>query len=587
MVHSKLLCEGGNKMKYILGIQTGHDAAAAIIVDGKIVADVAEERLTRVKNDSSFPLMAIDYCLQYAGISSEDLDAIALPNGYLHPSVRTFFKIPGKQLPKETRSIKSRLKQAALQYILNEKRTQTTLPIYQKPMVISPDCRIILVDHHMAHAASAYYTSGLNDERVLVVTMDGIGDMTSVAVWKGEKNKLTRQNSWGDDASLGWFYSNCTEALGWRHGSDEWKTMGLSPYGKVRPGVLDGYHPVYKNGDLITPHAYGKGGHWLDHSAYHFHFDDACGLEKIAERVGREDFCAEAQRVFLEQAGEVILPWLDKLGTRHLCAAGGSFLNVKMNQDIWYSGKLDTQWIYPNPGDAGLAVGAALNCYYGDMPNKRHELLDNAYLGPEFENDEIKQILDSRGIAYEYFENPSLEAAKCLADNSIIGWFQGRMESGPRALGNRSILMSTLREENKDLINRCVKYREAFRPFCPSMLYEKRDDYLVNSRDERFMVSAFVVHENKRNKIPAVVHVDGTARPQMVKQASNPRYYDLIKAFGDITGEYVILNTSFNVKGEPVVCAPREALRCFYDTGIGVLFIGNYKITKQRNPHFI
>lgn len=147
--------------------------------------------------------------------------------------------------------------------------------------------------------------------------------------------------------------------------------------------------------------------------------------------------------------------------------------------------------------------------------------------------------------------------------------------------------MSPLREENKDLINRCVKYREAFRPFCPSMLYEKRDDYLVNSRDERFMVSAFVVHENKRNKIPAVVHVDGTARPQMVKQASNPRYYDLIKAFGDITGEYVILNTSFNVKGEPVVCAPREALRCFYDTGIGVLFIGNYKITKQRTPQFI
>lgn len=571
-------------MKYILGIQTGHDAAAALIVDGKIVADAAEERFTRVKNDSSFPLNAVSFCLEYAGINSEDLNAVAFPSGYLHSSMRVFFDIPKNQLPKENRAIKSKLKQTVLQYILNSKRTETTLPAYQKPITLSKECKIILVDHHKAHAGSAYYTSGLNDERVLVVTMDGIGDTTSVSIWKGEANRLERLKSWGGEASLGWFYSNCTEALGWRHGSDEWKTMGLAPYGKPHPGALDGFHPVFKAGELVKPHRYVNGGSWLDHSAYHYHFDDAYDLEPIVKKLGREDFSAEAQRVFQEQVNEIILPWLKRVNTRHLCASGGAFLNVKANQEIWYSGKLDTQWIYPNPGDSGLAAGAALCAYYGHHPKQKHQLLDDAYFGPEYSNEEIRQILDHRGLQYEYVSNPSLAAAKCLSENKIIGWFQGRMESGPRALGNRSILMSPLRSENKDIINRCVKYREAFRPFCPSMLYEKSAEYLVNSRDERFMVTSFSVRKEKLDKIPAVVHVDGTARPQMVKQTSNPRYYDLIKAFGDITGEYVVLNTSFNVKGEPIVCSPREAIRCFFDTGLDTLFLGNYKIDKPRAP---
>lgn len=567
-------------MKHILGIQTGHDAAAALIVDGKIVADAAEERFTRVKNDCSFPLNAIAFCLNYAGIKSEELDAIALPHAYLPPSVRLFFDIPRNGLP----TIKSRLKQTILQYAPISKKTDTVLPLYQRPLKLSPKCKIVLVGHHKAHAGSAYYTSGLYDERALVVTMDGIGDSSSITIWKGQVNKLEHLKSWGGEASLGWFYSNCTEALGWRHGSDEWKTMGLAPYGKTHPGALDGFHPVFKSGGLVKPHKYVNGGAWLDHSAYHYHFDDAYALEKIAKRLGREDFAAEAQRVFQTQVNEIILPWLKKLDTRHLCAAGGAFLNVKANQEIWYSGELDTQWIYPNPGDAGLAAGAALCVYFENHPKHKHQLLSDVYFGPEFSNSEIKRTLDERGLEYEYTDNPSLTAAEYLADNKIIGWFQGRMESGPRALGSRSILMSPLKEENKDIINRCVKYREAFRPFCPSMLYEKSTDYLYNSRDERFMVTSFTVREEKRNKIPAVVHVDGTARPQMVRKESNPRYYELIKAFGDKTGEYVILNTSFNVKGEPIVCNPREAIRCFFDTGLDVLILGNYKIVKPRSP---
>jgi carbamoyltransferase len=414
--------------------------------------------------------------------------------------------------------------------------------------------------------------------------MDGSGDQVSVAIWKAENNRLERLRSWSGEASLGWFYSNCTEALGWRHGSDEWKTMGLAPYGTPKPGALDGFYPQFRDGELVKPHEFVNGGAWYDHSAYHFHFDDAYDLEPIARKLGPEDFFAEAQRVFTVQVMELIMPWLERLNTRHMCAAGGSFLNVKSNQEIWYTGKLDTQWIYPDPGDAGLAAGAALCAFFEDDPNQRHSLIDDIYFGPEYSNEEIKQVLDDRGLAYEYLENPSKEAARILADDKIIGWFQGRMESGPRALGNRSILMSPLKESNKDIINRCVKYREAFRPFCPSMLYEKAGDYLIKSRDERFMVTSFTVQEDKRDKIPAVVHVDHTARPQMVKQSINPRYYELIKEFGDITGEYVVLNTSFNVKGEPIVCHPREAIRCFFDTGLDILILGNYRVTKPRAP---
>jgi carbamoyltransferase len=558
----------------------GHDSAAALVVDGKLVADAAEERFTRVKNDCSFPLNAIDFCLAYAGIKSSELDAIALPSRYLHPEVPVFIDIPKDALPKENRTLKSKIKQAVLSYSSLNAHERTTLPTYQEPITVAPECKFILVDHHKAHAGSAYYTSGLNGDRVLVVTMDGVGDHTAVGIWQGEGNRLKQVRSWGGEASLGWFYSNCTEALGWRHGSDEWKTMGLAPYGKPRPGALDGFCPVFQAGELVRPHDYTGGGRWLDHSAYHFHFSDAFALQALAKELGREDLAAEAQRVFEVQTNEIILPWLERLSTRHLCAAGGAFLNVKANQNIWYTGQLETQWIYPNPGDAGLAAGAALCVYYENAPGEKHDRLPDAYLGPEFANAEIRRILDERRLEYAYEDDPSRSAAEYLADNRIVGWFQGRMESGPRALGNRSILMSPLKAEHKDVINRCVKYREAFRPFCPSILYEKASDYLVQSRDERFMITSFLVPPEQRTRIPAVVHVDGTARPQLVWRETNPRYYDLIKAFGDLTGEYAVLNTSFNVKGEPIICHPREAIRCFFDTGLDVLFMGNFKLVK-------
>jgi carbamoyltransferase len=276
----------------------------------------------------------------------------------------------------------------------------------------------------------------------------------------------------------------------------------------------------------------------------------------------------------------VIVPWLEKTKTRRLCCAGGCFLNVKFNQVLWYRKILVTQWIYPNPGDAGLAAGAALQAYFSSYPSTPQRRLNDVYLGPAFNDSQIEQLLNQRGLRFRRVENIAHETAKYLEKNLVVGWFQGRMESGPRALGNRSILMSPLKAENKDIINSKVKFREQFRPFCPSMLYEKADDYLIDAREECFMVTSFDVRPEKKEKIPAVVHVDGTARPQMVKKDVNPLYYELITEFGKLTGEYVILNTSFNVKGEPIVCTPIEAIRCFYSTGLDVLVFNNYIVKK-------
>jgi carbamoyltransferase len=570
-------------MRRILGIRYGHDAAAALVVDGEIVADIAEERLTRAKHDHSFPRRAIRYCLDEAGLQSTDLDGLAVASTVTPAAYPDYFDLPAVEAePARPQGVVARLREHVRGYMAppSVQRTVSEMPLYLPPMPLAPSCRIVNVAHHLAHAASAYFTSGFFDEKVLIATIDGRGDGLSVALWRGHRNRIEQLRAWDGSASVAWFYSAATEALGWRHGSGEWKMMGLAPYGEPKPGALAGFHPVFRDGELVRPHDFGRAGRFLDHGANHYHLDDAAPLQKIVEDLGRENFAAETQRVFEQQLAQVIYPWLERENTRLLCCAGGAFLNVKMNQKIWYSGNVDEQWIYPNPGDSGLALGAALNVYYAAHPDQRSERLRAVYFGPQFTDDEIQELLDERKIAYERPADLIGEIAAHLADNRIVGWFQGRMEAGPRALGNRSILMSPLRAEHKDVINACVKYREAFRPFCPSLLAEKAGDYFVNSREEPYMITSFEVKPEKRERIPAVVHVDHTARPQTVRREDNPRYYDLIQKFGELTGEPILLNTSFNIRGEPIVCHPREAIRCFFDTGLEVLALGGFLLKK-------
>ena len=457
-------------------------------------------------------------------------------------------------------------------------------PIYIKNFPLKKSVPIIHVEHHLAHAASAYYTGGATNGNALICTMDGAGDNQSICLWRWINGKIEVIEKFSSShGSIGWFYSAVTEALGWWHGDGEGKTMGLAPYGEPEKvnGVLDKFYPKFENGNLVEPKDFRPINYWNESGAYQWHMKIAYEIKKLIEKFGAENIAAKAQSVLEQQVKNIIFPWLENEKTKNLYCAGGVFLNVKLNQRIWESGKVIRQHIYPNAGDSGLAVGAALYVFHKlNNFSGTDFLIDSLNYGPEYSNEEIKQVLDDRNLKYEYYDNIEEKAAKLLSQNKIIGWFQGRMESGPRALGNRSILMSANNAENKDILNAKVKYREAFRPFCPSLLKEKKDFYLKNNRSEPFMITSFTITENKENKVPAVVHVDKTLRPQTVDKNVNNRYWNLINEFGEITGEYLLLNTSFNIAGEPIVNHPREAIRCFYDSGIDCLILGNYIIQK-------
>lgn len=560
----------------VLGIHIGHDSGASLVMNGKIIADVAEERFVRVKHYCGMPVKSIEFCLKKGNIQIADIDAIAIPTAGSVPELNHLLCLPREREERKTR--KTRMIEYARRIT---KRMLAKPPLYLKNFPLSSKTEIVHVEHHLAHAASAYYTGG-SSGKALICTIDGAGDGFSVCLWKGEGNKIKPLKKWETDGSIGWFYSNVTEALGWWHGDGEGKTMGLAPYGDYHAvkGKLDGFYPKYENGNLVEAHDFGVPYFWNEHGAYQFHFEDAYKIKKLIDRYGREPIAAEAQRVLEEQIGNIALPWMEKEQIFDLFCAGGVFLNVKLNQRLWYSGKIRKHHIFPNPGDSGLSLGAALFVYFQNHPEETPGLLEHLYWGPDYGNEGIRELLDMRKLSYEYLENPSATAARLLASGKILAWFQGRMESGPRALGNRSILMSPLKAENKDIINAKVKFREPFRPFCPSLLAEDREIYLKKAREEPFMITSFEVQDEKRERIPAVVHVDQTLRPQTVCKEVNLRYWELIKAFGDLTGETVVLNTSLNIRGEPIICQPSEAIRCFFDSGIDALILGNYLINK-------
>ena len=567
-----------NSMK-ILGVHSGHDSSAALIVGGKIVADVAEERFSRIKHDAGLPLRSIDYCLKSQNLTMADIDMVAIPASTQQPQWNHVFALKGD------RQEKLPFRQATIETLREVlKKVGQKPPLYFKSFPAKPSTPIVHVNHHLAHAASAYYTSPAGAEKQLIVTIDGIGDGISCAVWRGQNGRIELLQKWGGEASIGWFYSNVTEALGWWHGDGEGKTMGLAPYGDYSKcqGVLEKFHPKFRNGQLVKPHDFGRMFMWHERGAVQWHFDEADEIHELVKKHGREHLAAEAQRVLEEEIKGLIYPWMEKEQSKNLSCSGGVFLNVKLNQRFWDDGRIVNHHIYANPGDSGLAVGAALYAYHQANPSAPIHPIQDLYYGPEFSAKEIEDILKARNLTYRRVDNIEEFAAKKLAENKIVSWLQGRMESGPRALGNRSILMSSNRPENKDVINARVKFREAFRPFCPSLLWEKRHEYLQNARDEFFMITSFTAQKDKWEKVPAVVHADKTLRPQTVNQQFNRRFWNLINEFGKLTGEYLLLNTSFNIMGEPMICHPREAIRCFYDNGLDVLVMDDFVL--EKNP---
>ncbi len=564
----------------ILGVHIGHDSSAALLVDGQVVADVAEERFSRVKHFGGLPFRSVEYCLQAAGLTSGDIDILAVSSTYLFPELSHLFDIgPGTtEIAIDRYGGGSPLdRQAGIAGL-------SKAPLYINRLPLDAGrTKIIHVEHHLAHAASAYYTSGSQD-RQLVVTADGMGDGLPLAIWQGENGRLSLLREFPMSASLGWFYGNVTEALGWWHGDGEGTTMGLAPYGDPARATVDlaPFAPRFRDGELFHPHDFGKASAWNETGAGHWHLDDAVGIRRLVERHGRENIAAAAQSILEEEMMAVIFPWLDRAGTAHLSCAGGIFLNVKLNQKLWGSGRLASQHIYPNPGDSGLALGAALYLHHRANPAAPIQPLRHLYWGPAYSDEQIARVLGERKLVASLETDIAGTVAGLLAKDKIVGWFQGRMESGPRALGGRSILMSPARAENKDIINARVKFREAFRPFCPSILAEDAPHFLEKYRPEAFMITSFEVTAEKKHLLPAVVHADGTLRPQCVEESVNPLYWRLISEFKRLTGVPAVLNTSLNIKGEPMICEPRDAIRCFFDCGMDYLALGSYLLAKER-----
>jgi carbamoyltransferase len=579
-------------MAKVLGIHIGHDSTAALVVDGEIIASVSEERFNRIKHYAGLPIDSIAYCLQEGGITFEQLDEVALTSAWAQPEKLMqvmslkLEPIPQKDIEQRGDGLLDRVINVAREAVRAWRPSEDgeVPPFYFHDKWKTRPVPARRVEHHLAHAASAYYTSGVH-EPLLVFTADGIGNRRSLCVWRASlPAKFELLHSEGADGSLGWFYGLVTEGLGWWVGDGEGKTMGLAPYGdpKKAEGVLDKYCPHYENGRLVRPHNFGKVGAWLETGTLHWHFAEAAEVAELVKKYGREHIAAEAQRVLEREMIPFVQHWLKKEGTRKACFSGGLMLNVKMNQRLWESGALDVQHIFSEAGDAGLAAGAALyaNAVLGGKIAAKP--IRDVYWGPRFEDDYIEFLLNERGLHYEKTTDIAAAAAERLAAGRIVGWFQGRMEAGPRALGCRSILMDTSKAENKDIINARVKFREGFRPFCPSMTPKAAKELLdPRARPERFMITSFDVQPSQRHRIPAVVHADGTARPQVVEEDMNPLFHRLLVEFGKRTGTECLLNTSFNIKGEPIVCNPREAIRCFFDTGLDSLVLGSFILDKS------
>jgi len=570
----------------VLGIHIGHDSSVTLVQNGKIIASAAEERFVGIKHYGGMPFKSLDSCFAMTGLSMELIDKVAYTGHLNDKRLNQFFELPlsaSYSLKNGEMSLKAKVKSKIKDLIL----TYASVPDYFPTFKMHKNCSIEYVPHHKAHAASAYYTSGNKKNKTLIITSDGAGeDGFSLTVWVGENGKLINKKSYPTSNSYGFFYGVVTEALGWWIGDGEGTTMGLAPYGdpaKVPDNVFDKILPRFEGGRFIAEIDFGVIDSFLYQDTYHWHFSCVDIVKELIQIYGRENIAAKAQEILELEMVKFIRYWQDITGCDYCATAGGVFLNVKLNQKVINTDIFKDYYIYPDSGDAGISAGAALHSYLSPNPEKMISLdrIRDVYWGAEYKDEEIKAILDERGLVYRKSDNIAADIGRELADGKIVAWFQGRMECGPRALGGRSILFDARKAENKDVINSSVKFREPFRPFCPSMKAECAGKYLKNAdRIERYMITAYDILPEKREDIAAVTHVDGTCRPQMVEKEIYPRFWNLLDEYEKLTGVGVLMNTSFNIKGSPIVCNPRDAIKCFYDTGIQVLALGSFVLKK-------
>ncbi len=574
----------------ILGINAYHgDASATIVKDGKLVAAAEEERFNRIKHCAGFPALAIKYCLKEAGAELSDIEHIGISR---NPKANLYKKLMFTLAtgPKIAKMLKNRLANVTkiqnLKSILAEKLEVPESEIKGK---------IHHVEHHMAHMASTFLVSPFDEAAIL--SIDGFGDFVSTMTGSGSNNKMEVLDKVIYPHSLGILYASTCQFIGFSKYGDEGKVMGLAPYGE--PKFMKEFENIVylkENGkfelnlDYFLHHSIGVDMSWEDGSPtigkiYSDKFIRTFGNPREAgtEITKRDnDIASSLQKMTEKVIFHVLNDLHKKCPSDNLCLAGGVALNSVANGMIFDKTPFKEIYITPPAGDSGGSIGAAFYIYNSILDNKRVYELKTAYTGPEFTDDEILESINKKGLDYKKMKDDELFrlTAKKISEGKIIGWFQGRMEIGPRALGNRSIVVDPTRIDMKDILNSRIKHREPFRPFAPSILLESTADWFEKDYPEPFMLKIYKIKEEKRSKLPAVCHVDNTGRLQTVKKEDNPRYWKLIKEFENITGVPVVLNTSFN-ENEPIVCTPDDAVNCFLKTKMDVLVLGNYYIERQ------
>jgi carbamoyltransferase len=594
----------------ILGISAFyHDSAAALVEDGRIVAAAQEERFTRKKHDASFPHRAVGYCLGAVGAKLCDIDHVAFydkPFLKFERLLETYIAMAPKGFSSFKMAIPLWLKEKLFQKSLLRKQLR------EFDDAISSD-KLLFTEHHLSHAASAFFPSPF--EQAVVLTMDGVGEWATTSAAIGEGNRLEIFQEIHFPHSLGLLYSALTYYTGFKVNSGEYKVMGLAPYGEPKYAKLILDHLVDLKAD---------GSFRLDMS----YFDYCTGLTMTNERFAKlfgapvrtpdqmltafhMDVAASIQAVLDEAVLRLTRSLAAKTGARKLCLAGGVALNCVANGKVLRDGKFDSIWIQPAAGDAGGAVGAALAAYHQFKAKPRvvvaSDAMSGALLGPEFSQSEIERRLTELGARFEVLSEEAMIAstAQALADQLAIGWVQGRMEFGPRSLGARSILGDPRSPTMQKNLNLKVKYRESFRPFAPAVLREDVADWFELASDSPYMLIVADVRQDRRramsaeeqalfgidklnvsrSQIPAVTHIDYSARIQTVSRETNPLFHRLLARFKQLTGCPVLVNTSFNVRGEPIVCTPEDAFRCFMGNELDLLVIGRCVLKKsEQNP---
>ncbi len=564
----------------VLGLNAFHgDASAALLCEGELRGAVEEERFNRVKHWAGFPRLAAAACL--AGEAPEHVVISRDPGAQVWRKLARLVARPGYWRKAAARG-----------------RNLLRVSKVGAELGVNGSAKVHFVEHHRAHLASAFFCSPF--EEAAVVSVDGFGDFSSVMWGVGRGNHIEVRGAVHFPHSLGIFYTAFTQFLGFPKYGDEYKMMGLAAYGEprflpeVRRVVRTDGDQVRLNLDYFVHHSAGVDMTWEDCEPVLGNVYSAKMLETFGEprrprtevRQEHADLAASVQAV-LEENYFALLRYVQRqTGLKRLCLAGGVALNCVANGKLFEQTDFQDLWIQPAASDAGTSLGAALYVWHQVLGKPRSFVMRHAYWGPEYSETEIRRVLDEKGAAYRKLGEAELidQTASEIAAGKIVGWFQGRMEFGPRALGNRSILADPRRKDMKDILNRRIKYREPFRPFCPSILAERMGEYFEIDYPSPFMVVAYKIKPDKRELTPAITHADGTGRLQTVEKDVNPLYWKLIKRFEDLTGVPVLLNTSFN-ENEPIVNTPKEALDCFLRTQMDVLAIGPFLLLKKENEH--